>query len=138
MELDSLADQIVEAMVRRAEEDSGMTMDEVQRLLVMRVQAEAARTGTPPRELMRAVWQSWERHNRPPMLGEEESNRIVDSLVRKGFLQREERPGAPPVIRWGTLSPAEAEKKMPELTHEEQLFVRGILRYLQRQSPPAA
>ncbi|MHB1416005.1 MAG: hypothetical protein ACYC1C_12220, partial [Chloroflexota bacterium] len=90
---------------------------------------------------MRAVWQSWERHNRPPMLGEEESNRIVDSLVRKGFLQREERPGAPPVIRWGTLSPAEAEQRMSELTHEEQLFVRGILRYLQRQSPqspPAA
>jgi hypothetical protein len=134
--LDELADRIVEAMMRRAEQDSGMTVDEVQQLLVLRVREEAARANVRPRHLMGAVWRSWERHNRPPMLGEGEAYRIVDSLVDKGILQREERPGEAPIIRWGGLSLAEVEARMGGLTHDEQLFVRGVLRYLERYGGP--
>ncbi len=135
-ELSELADRIVEALVRRAEQDPGMTLDEVQSLLVLRVRAEAAQAGVRPRELMAAVWRSWEAHNRPPILGQGESYRIVDSLVAKGILAREERAGGDPVIRWAGLSRAELEARLHTLTHEEQLFVRGIINYLERYGTP--
>ena len=137
-DIDVLADQIVEALMRRAEQDSGMTLEEVQRLLVLRVRTEAAQAGLHPRELMQAVWLAWERHNRPPMLGEAESQRIVDSLVRKGILIREEGPGGEAIIRWAGLPREQVEAISATLTHEERLFLHGVLRYLRRNGAPAA
>lgn len=136
VDLSELADRIVAAMVRRAEQDPGMTLDEVQQLLVLRVRAEAERIGVAPRELMTAVWRSWERHDRPPILGQRESYRIVDSLVGKGILTREERKGGETVIRWSGLSRAQVEAVLATLSHEEQLFVRGVIRYLERYGTP--
>ncbi len=135
-ELRELADRIVEALVRRAEQDPGMTLDEVQSLLVLRVRAEAAQAGVRPRELMSAVWHAWEARDRPPILGKGESYRIVDSLVAKGILTREERAGAEPIIRWAGLSRAEVAARLHTLSHEEQLFVRGIINYLERYGAP--
>lgn len=132
MEIEKLADDIVEALVRRAEDDPGMSFDDVQRLLVLRVRTEARQSGVGSRALMSAVWHAWERRNRPSILGEGESYRIVDGLVAKGILVREDRPNSTPVIRWGGLTQAEVEARLDTLTHEEQLFVRGVLRYLEK------
>ena len=138
VDVDEMADRVVEAMARRAEQDTGLTVDEVQRLLLLRVRADAERAGVPPRELMSAVWRSWERHDRPPMLGVGESYRIVDSLVEKGILTREVQAGTTPVIRWAGLSREEVERRFAELSHDERLFVQGVLRYLARASAAGA
>jgi hypothetical protein len=132
MDADRLADDIVTALIHRAEQDPGMSLDEVQRLLVLRVREQAEANGLRPRELMGAVWRAWERYGRPPILGTNESEPIVASLVAKGILARGELPGAPPVLRWGELTRSQVEERLSELTHEEQLFVRGILSYLDR------
>ncbi len=131
-ELQRLADRIVAALAERAERDAGPTVEQVQRLLVLRVRSDAQAAGVSPRELMSAVWRSWLRHDQPPMLGEHESWQIVDSLVEKGFLMREETGGGTPVIRWSGLSPEEVERRSSELSHDERLFVRGVLRFLAR------
>src|ERR671929_1194894 len=93
-QIDAEASRIVEAIARRSEQDPGMTLDQVQQLLVMRVREEAERLGIRPRALMGAVWRAWERQNRPPMLGPGEAQRVVDRLVERGLLILQERPGA--------------------------------------------
>jgi hypothetical protein len=130
--LQELADKIVLALAERAERDTGLSVEQVQKLLALRVQNDARAAGVSPRDLMSAVWRSWQRHDQPPMLGERESWQIVDSLVAKGFLTREETGGDQPVIRWSGLSAEEVELRLAELNHDEQLFVRGVLRYLAR------
>jgi hypothetical protein len=136
MQMVEIADRIVAALVKRAEQDSGLTLDAVQRLLMLRVREEAVQAGVPPRELMSAVWRSWERHNRPAMLGDKESLRIVERLVEKGLLLREDQPGEPPIIRWSGLSGDELEERLDSLDHEERLFVRGVIEYLRRAGSP--
>jgi hypothetical protein len=136
--IDDLADRIVQALARRAEQDTGLTVDEVQHLLVLRVRADAERAGVSPRTLMGAVWRSWERHQRPPMLGTGESYRIIDSLVEKGILTREDQAGDTPVIKWAGLTQDEVQEKYAGLSHEERLFVQGVLRYLARASSAGA
>src|SRR5437763_12942118 len=92
------ADRIVEAIARRSEQDAGLTLDQVQQLLVLRVREEAERLGIRARALMGAVWRAWERQNRPPMLGPTEAQRVVDRLVEHGLLRLQERPGADPTL----------------------------------------
>jgi hypothetical protein len=48
------ADRIVEAIARRSEQDPGMTLDQVQQLLVRRVRDEADELDIAPRALMGA------------------------------------------------------------------------------------
>ncbi|MHB1130798.1 MAG: hypothetical protein ACYC4L_00215 [Chloroflexota bacterium] len=130
--VEDVADRIVEALMRRAAADAGLTVEQVQRLLVLRVQADAESHGLATTELMAAVWQSWERHDRPPMLGQGESYRIVGGLVRKGILALDEGQDGVPAVRWGSLSRAEVEQRFDELSHDERLFLLGVLRYLKR------
>src|SRR3954452_22485827 len=90
------ADRIVEAIAHRSEQDAGLTLDQVQQLLVLRVREEAERLGIRPRALMGAVWRAWERHNHPPMLGPSEAQRVVERLTQRGLLRLQARPGADP------------------------------------------
>jgi hypothetical protein len=128
------ADRIVEAIAHRSEQDAGLTLDQVQQLLVLRVREEAERLGIRPRALMGAVWRAWERQNRPPMLGPSEAQRVVDRLVERGLLRVQERPGGEPALLWCGLQGEALERFLasmePPLDHEEQLFVEGIRRHL--------
>lgn len=131
-DLEALAERIVAAMVKRAEQDPGMTFDQVQRLLVLRVRQEAEEAGVRPRELMGAVWRAWERHNRPPMLGDAETDRIIQRLVEKGILRREQRADGTSIVLWAGLTGEDLEARLRTLDHEEHLFVRAIIQYFQR------
>lgn len=128
------ADRIVAAIARRSEQDVGMTLDQVQQLLVLRVRDEAERLGIGPRALMGAVWRAWERQNRPPMLGPTEAQRILDRLVERGLLRRRDLPGGEPAFVWCGLQGEALDERLaeiePPLDHEERLFVEGIRRHL--------
>ena len=128
------ADRIVEAIALRSEQDAGLTLDQVQQLLMLRVREEAERLGIRPRALMGAVWRAWERQNRPPMLGPSEAQRVVDRLVERGLLRLQERPGSEPTLVWCGLDGEALEAFIagmaPPLDHEERLFVEGIRRHL--------
>jgi len=124
------ADRIVEAIARRSEQDAGLTLDQVQQLLVLRVREEAERLGIRPRALMGAVWRAWERQNRPPMLGPGEAQRVIDRLVDRGLLQHQQREGAEPTLVWVGATDAALAEMEPPLSHEELLFVEGIKRHL--------
>ncbi len=128
-------DRIVQAIALRSEQDSGMSIDQVQQLLVLRVREEAEQLGVRPRALMGAVWRAWERHNWPPLLGHSETRRVLERLIERGLLTMHERLGAEPVVLWcGLDGEALAEKLAaldPPLDHEEVLFLEGIRRHLQ-------
>ena len=132
--VEELAARIVAALIKRAEQDAGLSVEQVQQLLLLRVKADAEKNGLAPRVLMAAVWRVWEQHDRPPMLGEQESERIVDGLVRKGILTRGRSADGAAVVGWGGLSGREVERRLPALNHDERLFVLGILRLLRRTS----
>src|SRR5919201_5996274 len=85
-QIDAEAGRIVAAIALRSEQDPGMTLDQVQQLLILRVREEAERLGIRPRALMGAVWRAWERQNRPPMLGPNEARRVIERLVGRGLL----------------------------------------------------
>ena len=129
-QIDAEAGRIVEAIARRSEQDPGMTLDQVQQLLVLRVREEAERLGIRPRALMGAVWRAWERQNRPPMLGPTEAQRVIDRLVERGLLALQERPGAEPTLVWTGISVEGLARLEPPLSHEERLFIEGIRRHL--------
>jgi hypothetical protein len=128
------AERIVDAIARRSEQDAGMTLDQVQQLLVLRVREEAERLGVRPRALMGAVWRAWEQQNRPPMLGPNEAQRVLDRLVERGLLLRRDLPGGEQTFAWCGLFGEALEEKLasfdPPLDHEERLFVEGIRRHL--------
>jgi hypothetical protein len=129
-QIDAEASRIVEAIARRSEQDPGMTLDQVQQLLVLRVREEAERLGIKPRALMGAVWRAWERQNRPPMLGPSEAQRVIDRLVERGLLALQPRPGSDPALVWTGVSEEQLASIEPPLSHEERLFVEGIRRHL--------
>jgi len=129
------AERIVEAIGRRSEQDSGMTLDQVQQLLVRRVRDEAESLGIRPRQLMGAVWRAWESRDRPPLLGPTETRRVVERLAARGLLILQPRPeGGDPNVLWCGLSGEELEARLatmdPPLDHEERLFLEGIRRHL--------
>jgi hypothetical protein len=129
------AERIVEAIGRRSQQDPGMTLDQVQQLLVRRVRDEAEQLGIGPRQLMGAVWRAWERQDRPPLLGPSEARRVVERLAARGLLVLQERPeGGEPNVLWCGLNEQQLEERLalmdPPLDHEEQLFLEGIRRHL--------
>lgn len=128
-------DRIVQAIAVRSEQDSGMSIDQVQQLLVLRVREEAEHLGVRPRALMGAVWRAWERHNRPPLLGHSETRRVLERLIERGLLTMIEHPGIEPVVLWCGLAGEALQEKLaalnPPLDHEEKLFLEGIRRHLQ-------
>jgi hypothetical protein len=129
-QIDAEAGRIVAAIALRSEQDPGMTLDQVQQLLILRVREEAERLGIRPRALMGAVWRAWERQNRPPMLGQGEAQRVIDRLIERGLLAMQERPGAEPTLVWTGVSEQALASLDPPLSHEERLFVEGIRRHL--------
>lgn len=130
----SEAERIVEAIARRSEQDPGMTLDQVQQLLVLRVREEAERLGIRPRTLMGAVWRAWESRERPPLLGPSEARRVIERLAERGLLTIRQQPGGEPAVLWCGLSGTELEARLetmdPPLDHEERLFLEGIRRHL--------
>ena len=136
------AERIVAAIGRRSEQDPGMTLDQVQQLLVRRVRDEAEQLGIGPRQLMGAVWRAWERQDRPPLLGPTETRRVVQRLVARGLLVLQERPdGGEPNVLWCGLSEPQLQARLaemhPPLDHEERLFLEGIRRHLQARAAGA-
>jgi len=135
------AERIVDAIARRSEQDSGMTVDQVQQLLVMRVREEAQRLGIRPRALMGAVWRAWEQRSRPPLIGPNEARRVIDRLAGRGLLILQPRPDGEPNVLWCGLSDAELEERLrdmdPPLDHEERLFLEGIRRHLRARAAGA-
>src|SRR5919201_4819237 len=132
-QIDAEAGRIVAAIALRSEQDPGMTLDQAQQLLVMRVREEAQRLGIRPRALMGAVWRAWERQSRPPLLGPNETRRVIERLVGRGLLILQPRPDGEPNVLWCGLSDAELEQWLGELDpppdHEERLFIEGIRRH---------
>jgi len=129
-QIDAEAGRIVAAIALRSEQDPGMTLDQVQQLLVMRVREEAERLGIRPRALMGAVWRAWERQNRPPMLGPTEAQRVIDRLIERGLLAAQARPDGESALVWTGASEEALAEPDPPLSHEERLFVEGIRRHL--------
>lgn len=129
-QIQALAGRIVEAIARRSEQDPGMSLDQVQSLLVARVRSEAEAHGVRPRELMGYVWRAWEAHNKPPLLGPTEVERVMRRLVEKGLVRLVERPGAEAQLVWTGGSETDLTEKMADLDHEERLFVQAIIRHL--------
>ena len=129
------AERIVEAIGRRSAQDPGMTLDQIQQLLVLRVREEAERLGVRPRALMGAVWRAWERQDKPPLLGDGEARRVIDRLAARGLLAVRERPGTEVAIIWCGLEGEELAERLasldPPLDHEERLFVESIQRVRQ-------
>ena len=134
-------DRIVQAIAVRSDQDSGMSIDQVQQLLVLRVREEAEQLGVRPRALMGAVWRAWERHNRPPLLGQTETRRVLDRLIERGLLTIEEHQGKEPIVLWCGLEGEALQEKLaslePALDHEEELFLEGIRRHLQARAAGA-
>lgn len=134
-------DRIVQAIAVRSDQDSGMSIDQVQQLLVLRVREEAEQLGVRPRALMGAVWHAWERHNRPPLLGQSETRRVLDRLIERGLLTVDERQENDPVVLWCGLEGEALQEKLtsldPPLDHEETLFLEGIRRHLQARAAGA-
>jgi hypothetical protein len=130
----SHAELIVEAIGRRSAQDPGMTLDQIQQLLVRRVRDEAEELGVRPRALMGAVWRAWESRDRPPLLGDGEARRVIDRLALRGLLTVRDRPGAEPSVVWCGLRGRQLDELLasldPPLDHEERLFVEGIRRHL--------
>jgi hypothetical protein len=129
------AERIVEAIARRSEQDPGMTLDQVQQLLVRRVRDEAEELGIGPRQLMGAVWRAWESRDRPPLLGPTETRRVVERLAARGLLILQPRAdGGEPNVLWCGLGEEELRARLaemdPPLDHEERLFLEGIRRHL--------
>lgn len=129
------AERIVEAIGRRSVQDPGMTLDQIQQLLVRRVRDEAEELGVRPRQLMGAVWRAWEQRDRPPLLGPSETRRVVERLAARGLLILQERPGGgDPNVLWCGDEEAELNERLasmdPPLDHEESLFLEGIRRHL--------
>jgi hypothetical protein len=129
------AERIVEAIGRRSSQDPGMTLDQVQQLLIRRVRDEAQQLGVGPRQLMGAVWRAWERRERPPLLGP------TERLAERGLLILRERPGGEPSVLWCGLSGEQLQQRLatmdPPLDHEEQLFLEGIRRHLEARAQGA-
>jgi hypothetical protein len=125
---------IVAAIARRSEQDSGMTFDQVQSLLVRRVQDEASRLGVKPRALMGAVWRIWESESRAPILGEAETARLIERLVERDLLRFVARNGAEPALVWCGLDGEALEAHLatldPPLDHAERLLVESVRRHL--------
>jgi hypothetical protein len=136
LDYEQLADRIVEAIARRSEQDPGMTLEQVQSLLVTRVRAESEALSIPPRTLMGYVWRAWERHNRPPMLGPSEVSRVMRRLEEKGLVRLVETADAQPHLIWTGVTGQDLSNRLADLDHEERLFVRAIIRHLvSRQQP---
>ncbi|HZQ98453.1 MAG TPA: hypothetical protein VFC93_06520 [Chloroflexota bacterium] len=135
------AERIVEAIARRSEQDPGMTLDQVQQLLIRRVRDEAEALGIRPRMLMGAVWRAWERRERPPLLGPTETRRVLERLAERGLLVLKERPGGEPAVLWCGLSGEQLRERLaamdPPLDHEERLFLEGIRRHLEARAQGA-
>jgi hypothetical protein len=122
--------RIVDAIARRSQQDPGMTVDQVQQLLVLRVREEADRLGVRPRALMGAVWHAWEAQSRPPLLGPTETRRVIERLAERGLLVID----ATGNVHWCGLSDDELKQRLrvlePPLDHEESLFLEGIRRHM--------
>jgi hypothetical protein len=131
------ATRIVAAIARRSEQDPGMTIDQVQQLLVMRVREEAERLGIRPRALMGAVWRAWEARSRPPLLGPTETRRVLERLASRGLLIIDQGGN----VHWCGLSDEELEQRLrrlePPLDHEESLFLEGIRRHMRARAAGA-
>src|SRR5438067_10890665 len=117
------AERIVDAIARRSDQDPGMTIDQVQHLLIRRVRDEARALGVRPRMLMGAVWRAWEQRERPPLLGPTETRRVIERLAERGLLVLTERDGGEPSVLWCGLSGEELRRRLaemePPLDHEE-------------------
>ena len=135
------AARIVEAIARRSEQDPGMTLDQVQQLLIRRVRDEANELGVGARLLMGAVWRAWEQRERPPLLGPTETRRVIERLAERGLLVLKERPGDEPSVLWCGLSGDQLRERLaemdPPLDHEEKLFLEGIRRHLEARAQGA-
>lgn len=129
------AEQIVDAIAERSRQDPGMTLDQVQQLLVLRVREAAERLGIRPRALMGAVWRGWEQASRPPILGPGETRRVIARLAARGLLVVQERADAEPAVLWCGLTGDALDRRLaaldPPLDHEERLFVESIRRHLE-------
>src|SRR5579884_2427550 len=135
------AERIVEAIGRRSSQDPGMTLDQVQQLLIRRVRDEAQELGIRPRQLMGAVWRAWEQRERPPLLGPTETRRVIERLAERGLLILHDRRNGEPAVLWCGLSGDELRQRLaemdPPLDHEEQLFLEGIRRHLEARAQGA-
>ncbi len=133
-EVQEHAERIVEAIARRSAQDAGLSIEQVQNLLVLRVREEAEQLGIRPRALMGAVWRAWEKRDRPPLLGPSETMRVLERLAERGLLTMRRQGEGDPQVIWCGLPDDQVDARLaqmdPPLSHEERLFVEGIRRHL--------